>query len=296
MKTSVKISGITFIKNGLTLGYPILESIKSIDPLVDEVIINVGFEDIELSKDDGTYEYLKTNLQGPKYVFLKSWWDPKISQSGKILAQQTDIALAAAKGEFIQYIQGDEVIHEDDLDLIRSGIAQMEKDSSIDGLIFKYLHFYGNSDTIKYTRNVYRREVRVIRNNQIKSWRDAQGFRYLDDQKIPCKQISARIFHYGWARPQSLMDKKTKEFVKLYHGAESKSEDFSYKRCYGLKKFKGSHPKIMKDWILKNSNQINIEKLKPHFEWKDLSLFLSDLVEKISGYRIGEYKNFKVIK
>jgi hypothetical protein len=292
----VKISGITFIKNGITLGYPILESIRSIDPLVDEVIINVGFDDLSLTSDDGTYQYLRDNLKGEKYIFLKSFWDPKICESGRILAQQTDIALAKASGEYIQYIQGDEAIHEDDLYLIRSGIADMEKNPKIDGLIFKYLHFYGNTDTIKYTRNVYKREIRLIRNNKIKSWKDAQGFRYQNDQKIPCKEINARIFHYGWARPQALMDKKTKEFVKLYHGADSKAEDFSYKRCYGLKNFEGSHPKIMKDWIAKNSNQINIMKLKTQFEWKDLRLFLSDLVEKISGYRIGEYKNFKVIK
>lgn len=296
MTSPVKISGITFIKNGLTLGYPILESIQSIDPLVDEVIINVGFEDQELTKDDGTYNYLRVNLKGPKYVFLKSWWDPSITQSGRILAQQTDIALAAAKGEFIQYIQGDEVIHEDDLDLIRQGINDLEKDNRVDGLIFKYLHFYGNTDTIKYTRNVYRREVRLIRNKNIKSWRDAQGFRFKDDSKIPCKEIAARIFHYGWARPQALMDKKTKAFEKLYHGNNIKTQNFTYKRCHGLKPFKGTHPLVIKNWIKKNNNSLDLSKLKRDYQWKDLSLLFSDIVEGLTGYRIGEYKNFKVVK
>lgn len=296
MKSSVKISGITFIKNGLTLGYPILESIQSIDHLVDEVIINVGFEDQALSKDDGTFNYLRENLKGPKYIFLKSWWDPSITQSGKILAQQTDIALSAAKGEFIQYIQGDEAIHEEDLDLIRQGIKDLEKDKRIDGLIFKYLHFYGNTDTIKYTRNVYRREIRLIRNNKIKSWRDAQGFRYLDDTKIPCKEIPARIFHYGWARPQALMDKKTKAFEKLYHGNNIKTQNFTYKRCHGLRPFVGTHPMVMKNWIKENNNDIDLKKLKRDFRWKDLSLLFSDIVEGLTGYRIGEYKNFKVVK
>jgi len=296
MTSPVKISGITFIKNGLTLGYPILESIQSIDPLVDEVIINVGFEDQELTKDDGTYKYLRDNLKGPKYIFLKSWWDPKISKSGKILAQQTDIALAKASGDYIQYIQGDEILHEDDLESIRNGISAMESDSRIDGLIFKYLHFYGNTDTIKYTRNVYRREVRLIRNKKIKSWRDAQGFRFFDDTKIPCKEISARIFHYGWARPEALMDKKTKAFEKLYHGDDFKSQSFAFKRCHGLKLFKGTHPQVMKNWIKENKNQLDLMKLKRDYRWKDLGLLLSDIVERLTGYRIGEYKNFKVIK
>ena len=34
-----RVSGFTFIKNGLSLGYPIKESIMSIEPLCDEIII-----------------------------------------------------------------------------------------------------------------------------------------------------------------------------------------------------------------------------------------------------------------
>ena len=49
-----QISGFTFIKNGLTLGYPILESVQSIDPICDEVVINVGYDDPNLEKDDGS--------------------------------------------------------------------------------------------------------------------------------------------------------------------------------------------------------------------------------------------------
>ena len=47
----MKVSGFTFIKNGLTLGYPVLESILSIEPLCDEVIVNVGFEDEQCTQD-----------------------------------------------------------------------------------------------------------------------------------------------------------------------------------------------------------------------------------------------------
>ena len=53
------ISGFTFIKNGLSLGYPFKESAESIAPLCDEIIIIVGFNDPDCKKDDGTYEYLQ---------------------------------------------------------------------------------------------------------------------------------------------------------------------------------------------------------------------------------------------
>ena len=119
------ISGFTFIKNGLTLGYPILESVLSIESICDEVIINVGFDDPECTQDDGTYDYLRKSLLEPKFKFLKSWWDPSIKKSGIILSQQTNIALAECSGDYCQYIQGDECVHEDDLKMILAGVDEM---------------------------------------------------------------------------------------------------------------------------------------------------------------------------
>ncbi len=158
----MEVSGITFIKNALTLGYPIKESIQSISPLCDEVIINVGFDDPKCVQDDGTYEYLRAAFPGDKYVFFKSWWDPKKTEGGEILSEQTNLSIKKARGKFLQYIQGDEAVHEKDLDMIYDGIQEMKKNPHIDGLIFRYLHFYGNVDIIKYTRNTYRREVRLV--------------------------------------------------------------------------------------------------------------------------------------
>ena len=257
------VSGFTFIKNGLTLGYPILESVLSISPLCDEVIINVGFNDQDCTDDDGTYKYLTEHLVGPKYIFLKSWWDPTITQSGLILSQQTNIALNECRGEFCFYIQGDECVHEDDLENVKSGLTQLREDPKLDGLIFNYLHFFGNVDTYKYTRSLYRREVRLIRNHRgIKSWLDAQGFRHQDNSKIRARLIKARIFHYGWARLTSVMNKKVKVFDTFYHGEDAlKSQDapeFKYERSWGIKRFKATHPKVMEEWIKNNKNALDM--------------------------------------
>lgn len=290
------ISGFTFIKNGLTLGYPIKESIESIDPLCDEVVINVGFNDKALTEDDGTYEYLTKHFTGSKYKFLKSYWDPTLTKQGLILSQQTNIALEACTGEICQYIQGDEVVHEKDLNAIREGIDKMLSNPEIEGLVFNYIHFYGNVDIYKHTKNVYRREVRTVRNNVgIKSHLDAQGFKINGDQKLKCIQIPASIYHYGWARQEQIMGKKTEAFGKLYHGQDYKVDDYSYERIWGLKPFKGTHPSIMKTWIEENKNDIDILKLPLSFGWKDLRLALSDGIESMTGYRMGEYKNFKLL-
>lgn len=292
------ISGFTFIKNGLTLGYPILESVKSISPLCDEVIINVGFNDKECTQDDGTYKYLIENLVDPKYKFLKSWWDPSITKSGLILSQQTNIALNECRGEFCFYIQGDECVHEDDLAEVKIGIETMKNDSRIDGLIFNYLHFFGNVDTYKYTRSLYRREVRLIRNHRgIKSWLDAQGFRNQDNSKIKAKLIKSRIFHYGWARLKSVMNKKVKVFDTFYHSEEKlKSQEiseFQYERSWGIKRYFGTHPKVMEAWITNNKNEVDLLKLPIKLEWNVPGLVITDTIEWLTGFRIGEFKNYK---
>lgn len=288
-----KISGVTFIKNGISLGYPILESIQSIDSLCDEIIINVGFDDVECTKDDGTFEYLQRNFQGKKYRFLKSFWDPELMTNGLILSNQTNIALREARGEYIQYIQGDECLHEHDLDQIRAGVAILDRRSELDGLVFGYHHFYGSTDVVKVTKKNYRQEVRLIRNHRgIKSWKDAQGFRHENDDKLKCIRVKANVYHYGWARIQNLMDAKNKSFNKLYHGQKHTEQDFSYQRIWGLKKFKGQHPACVREWIEKNRNEVDVFSLPLHISWRDYRSMASDCLEALTGVRIGEYKNF----
>ncbi|MBM3912615.1 MAG: glycosyltransferase family 2 protein, partial [Sphingomonadales bacterium] len=38
----MKVSGFTFIRNAVLLDYPILEAIRSILPLCDEIVVAVG--------------------------------------------------------------------------------------------------------------------------------------------------------------------------------------------------------------------------------------------------------------
>lgn len=293
------VSGISFIKNGLTLGYPIKESIESIEPLCDEIIINVGFEDPELTKDDGTYQYLRDHLTHSKFIFTKSWWDPKKTTSGLILSEQTNIALAKAKGSIVQYIQADEAIHENQLKIIHNEIVNMHRNPQIEGLVYDYLHFYGNLDVIRHTRATYRREVRTIRNGiGLKSYLDAQGFRHSDDSKPLCKKIDAHIFHYGWARPKQIMAKKIQAMDKLYHGNDFNRHEqnaFDYNRIWGLKKFTGTHPKIVQGWVDKNKSDLDVLNLDLKFHYKDVRLAISDFIEEMSGIRIGEFTNYRLL-
>ena len=293
----VKISGVTFVKDAISLGYPFVESIKSIALLCDEVVINVGFGDPDLEHDDGTWEVLRGEFsQHARYILMKSFWNPDAVTDGLILSQQMNIALRHCRGKYCQYIQADEAVHEEDFPAIEEGIRQMEENPAIDGLVYNFLHFYADPYIRKHTRNTYRKEVRLIRNRpNIVSWKDAQGFRFDDSRKIHAVENPARIFHYGWSRREDIMDKKNKAFAQLYHGREHQEQDFTYQHIWGLSPFKGSHPSCMKEWIEHNRNPRDILSLPRNFEWKNITLAISDFIEKYSGYRIGEYKNYKLL-
>lgn len=294
----MKVSGFTFVKNGLTLGYPILESLKSLDPVCDEIVINVCFDEEECQKDDGTYEFLRDNLQGSKYVFIKNKWelDPKFGTH--LYSSQTNKALSQCTGDICQYIQGDEALHEKEYEEIERGYKELTSRDDIEALLFNYYHFYGNVNAIKFTRHMYKREIRAFKNGLgIKSWRDAQGFRSKDDQKLRAKQINAHIYHYGWARKESIMKKKIDVMASHYEGGSSgEGERFQYQRIWGVKPFKGTHPEIVKDWVEKNKNEIDILSLPKAYHLGDLKHMIGDGIESLTGYRIGEYKNFKLVK
>ena len=292
----VKISGVTFVKDVVSLGYPFVESIQSIAPLCDEVVINVGFNDPHLKKDDGTWEILQREFSEKKFVMIKSFWDPEMVVDGLVLSQQMNIALGHCQGDYCHYIQADEAIHEEDFSHIKEGMRKMEENPTIDGLVYNFIHFYADPYIVKHTRNTYRKEVRLIRNRRnIVSWKDAQGFRFEDHKKIYAVEIPARIFHYGWTRRESIMDKKNKAFAKLYHGNEHREKDFYYQNIWGLSSFKGTHPACMEKWVGENRNERDILSAPRSFEWKNIGLAISDWIEKYSNYRIGEYRNYKLL-
>lgn len=294
----MKVSGFTFIKNGISLGYPFIESVQSIEPLCDEVIINVGFDDPECQSDDGTHELISKSFQGPKYKIIKNYWDPEISSRGIILSQQTNLALKECQGDICQYIQGDEALHQEDFPEIKRGFEKLHSREDLQGLVFKYIHFYGNTNVYRYTRTVYRREVRTIKNGQdIVSWKDAQGFRFANEKKINATLIDASVYHYGWARQQDVMDKKMKSFSKLYHGKDHElKNDFEYRRIWGLKPFKGTPPLTHLEWVKQNTHSTDLLSLKPSYRLRDWDIIVSDFIEWLTNYRIGEYKNYKLRK
>lgn len=290
------ISGFTVIRNAQLMGYPVLESIRSVLPLVDEFIVGLG------QSDDNTRELIES-LKDPKIKIIDTVWDTSKTKGGLILSEKTNEALAHCTHDWCFYIQADEVIHEADLTEIRNSVEAAAQSSEaqssvIDGLLFHYIHFYGSYSTVAQSRRWYRNEVRVVRRSSgIQSHADAQGFR-VGGAKPRVLRTKARVFHYGWVKPPKMMGQKSKFLNRWWHGnkRDHEFENFEYARQYGLKPFVGTHPEVMKEQIAAQDWTFKTERSLSDWTLKDLNLLASDTLESITGYRIGEYKPYRIVR
>jgi len=287
------ISGFTFIRNGVKFDYPFEESLRSLLPVVDELVVNVG-----VGEDETLSRIQSLAAAEPKIRIIESVWDDSLRKDGAILAQQTNLAMDACRGDWGVYLQADEVLHEQDYPVILDSLAQAQNRPDIDGILFDYVHFYGDFFVVNLSPSAYRHEVRVVRLNAgVVSWKDAQGFRRGQErQKLRVLRSKARILHYGWVRPPEVMAAKTKAMDKLYHSdGGGTGENHRYKRIYGLERFKDTHPKVMEKRIEEKRWKIDLMASPLVFTWKDLRKLLSRSIEKATGWLPGEYKNYRAV-
>ena len=289
----MKVCGFTIVRNAIKYGYPVVESIKSILPLCDQMVVAVG------KSDDDTLALIKSIVSG-KIVIIETVWDNTINDGGRVLAIETNKALDAIKDDFdwCFYIQADEVIHEKFHAIIQSEMEKWIDHPEVEGLLFNYLHFWGTFDYLGVGREWYRREIRVIRNDKrIRSYRDAQGFR-IDNKKLNVKHIEAYIYHYGWVRPPEIVKSKMRNFNAFYYSGEKLEEkldklnDFDYSAINAVSIFHGTHPKVMQDLVNRLNWHVQIDERKIKFSLKDYLLYW---FEKNFGYRLFEYKNYRII-
>ena len=268
----------------------------------------------ELREDDGTYECLQKEFAHHKKVqFFKTYWDFNKYPKGTVLAEATNFAMGKCKGQFCHYIQGDECLHEMDYSEILNNINLLRDPEykNILGLTYKFHHFYSSGNIEKYTRKAYRREVRLIRNDlNITSWLDAQGFRLKNGKKLPSMHTNLRTFHYGWARNQHQMNLKIASMDEIFSNKKlheqskktvisdtyTNNNKFHYDNIWGLRPFKGSHPKVMKTWLEDNKPKENVLNKPFCYQSGDWRSILFDYFEKGTGLRPGEFRNYRLQK
>jgi len=286
----MKVSAFTFIKNGQILGYPFIQSIQSILPIVDEFVINVG------ESEDDTLTIIQS-IKSPKIRIIQSKWNDNMHDHGYVYGQQKMIAQFNCTGDWAFYIEGDEVYHEDDLDKIKASMQAHVDNSEVEALVFDFYHFYGNANSYLDSPGWYRSEARIIKNS-IRSYApDGLFWLVLGSNKKgrypKAKHTGARCYHYGWVRSEEQMNLKSKK-VQQYWGGEPAKIDYSQMDQSIIKEFTGTHPKVAQDWLPKEKGIYQVDpSYEPTKKQKKHRLMLK--LEKLFGLELSK-KHYRLIQ
>lgn len=300
------ISAFTYVRNGFTYGYPFLESIRSLLPLADEYIVVIG------DSNDGTREAVAA-LNHPKIKIIDTVWDEGLRQGGKVFAQQANIGMdhASKEADWLFHLQADEVLHEKDLPALKQAMHNHMHHKKVEGLLFPFLHFYGDYHHYCPSRRFHRYEIRVVRNDpHIRSYRDSMGFRKYtnparaDEEKgtkLNVAPVDAVIYHYSWARPPKKQKAKTIEFGKRYHATDDfiegvnrvHADEYDYREYDYLKPFTCTHPAVMQPVVAAQDWNFTYDPKKSNMSLKEKIL---KAVEELTGKQLFVYRNYRRLR
>ena len=286
----MKVSGFTFLRNGEILGYPFKESILSILPIVDEFIIALG------ESEDNTEKIIK-EINSPKIKIIKTQWNENMQDRGFVYAQQKMIAQYNCSGDWAFYLEADEIVHENDLDKIYDTMKKYKDNKNVEAIAFDYIHFYGNANTYIDSPGWYRKEARIIKNNIRSIAMDGLFWVVMDKNKkgrYPYGVMSgAKIYHYGWVRNEEQMNLKLKK-VKKYWKHNFTPINYSEIDPLILKEFKGTHPKVIQNWLPKSKG---LFKANPNHKLtkKEKKHRIAKKIEELFNIDLSK-KHFKLIK
>jgi hypothetical protein len=284
------LSGFTIVRNAVKLDFPIVPAIRSILGVCDEVVVNVG------RSEDGTRD-LVTAIADPRIRIVDAEWD--MSQRNRVLAAETLRAMQACRGAWGIYVQADEVLHEDGARILKEKVAEWDGDGRVEGLLVKYLHFYGGFDLVATNRRWYRREVRCVRlGRDIRPYRDAQGFRVGQElRRIRGRLTDAVMFHYGWARPAKAIDEKRRADQALYpwRRADGDTQGRPLDWIPLLRRYTGTHPAAAAAWMAERTGDPGRVIGPRRLRLGDIRLYVSDAFERLTGARVFEFRNYELV-
>jgi glycosyltransferase involved in cell wall biosynthesis len=286
----VKVSGFTIVRNAIKLDFPVEASIRSILPLCDELVVNVG------CSEDETLDLIRS-LPDPKIRILETDWD--MSRRNSVLGLETLRAMRACRHPWGVYVQADEVLHENGVEELAAAIQRYDADQRVQGLLVRYVHFYGGFDTVATHRRWYRREVRAVRLTpelDIRPYQGAQGFRVgSDHRKIRARLTQAEMFHYGWARPSQALREKRDLGRTMYPWRNADESRPLLAWMPGIRRFTGTHPLVAREWIETRRHDPERVIEPRRFRWRFLRYYLSSAIERLTGVRVFEFRNYKIV-
>ncbi|HET9727385.1 MAG TPA: hypothetical protein VFP28_10765 [Gemmatimonadales bacterium] len=286
----VKVSGFTIVRNAIKLDFPVEASIRSILPVCDEVVVNVG------RSEDETLDLVRS-IGDPKLRVVETEWD--MTRRNTVLGHETLRAMRECRHPWGIYIQADEVLHERGAAELADAIQRHDGDARVEGLLVRYLHFYGGFDTIATHRRWYRREVRAVRLDpglEIRPYQGAQGFRVgPHHRKIRARLTGAEMFHYGWARPAEALREKRELGKTMYPWRDADERKPLLAWFPGIRPFTGSHPAVARTWI--ESRRLDEDRViaPKRFRWRFLRYYVSGAIERLTGVRVFEFRNYTLV-
>jgi hypothetical protein len=286
----IQISGFSIVRNAIKLDFPIEASIRSILPICDEVVVNVG------RSQDETLELVRS-IGDPKIRIIESEWD--MTRQNAVLGVETLRAMRACRFPWGIYIQADEVLHERGAVELAACIQQYDSDSRVEGLLVRYVHFYGGFDTIATHRRWYRREVRAVRLDpqlDIRPYQGAQGFRVgPEHRRIRARLTNAEMFHYGWARPSRALKEKRELGRTMYPWRDASHTQPLLAWIPGIRPFQATHPAVARNWIEGRRHDPERVIAPRQFRWRFLRYYVSGAIERWTGSRVFEFRNYTIV-
>jgi hypothetical protein len=286
------LSGFTIVRNAVKLDFCIVPAVHSLLAVCDEVVVNVG------ESEDETRDIV-ASIGDPRVRILDSKWD--FSRRNEMLGQETLKAMQACRGSWGIYIQADECLHEDGARILKETVAACDGDERVEGLLVKYLHFYGGFDTVATSRRWYRREVRCVRlGKDIRPYQGAQGFRVgAEYRKIRARVTDAVMYHYGWARPARAIKEKLEISKTIYPWQRPRLEQEKARGYLDwiplLKPFTGAHPRAARDWVAARAHDPERIIGPRHLRPMDLRYYASAVIERLTGVRVFEFRNYTLV-
>jgi hypothetical protein len=287
----MKISLFTFIRNGTLLGYPFIESICSALPLCDEFVIAVG------DSEDDTLARIKA-INSEKIIIIPTYWNEKMQDRGFVYAQQKMIAQYNCTGDWAFYLEGDEVLHEDDLPKIRAAMEQHLNHPEVEALVFDYFHFFGSPAWVATSPAWYRQECRIIRNT-IRSFAP-DGLYWVVMNKNSrgrypkAALVGAPIYHYGHVRSIAAMHAKNQRVGKYWGHDHPLFNGYQIDPA-AIRHFTGRHPSIVKDWLANEAEKFFAPDTNYHLSKRELKHRWVMKLEKLFGMELSK-KHFTPIK
>ena len=198
------------------------------------------------------YIYLIKSINEHKIRIIQSKWNDTIRDRGYVYGQQKMIAQFNCSGDWAFYIEGDEVYHEEDLKKISKSMKLYLDDPKVEALVFDFKHFYGNANSLLDSPGWYRSEARIIKNSIRTYAPDGLFWLVLESNKkgrYPrAKKTGVTCYHYGWVRSEEQMNLKSSK-VQKYWGGKPVKIDYTQMDQSIIKRFTGTHPKVIEDWL-----------------------------------------------